>query len=96
MIYMKTLWRVGIDKAIKTKPVTSGIYRLSRNPAFVGMDMMFLGISVTYLNIITILAALLILIGIHLQIFQEEKHMIETFGKNYIKYSKDTPRYILL
>jgi len=38
MISIETSWRVGIDKKIKTELVTSGTYKYSRNPAFVGFS----------------------------------------------------------
>jgi protein-S-isoprenylcysteine O-methyltransferase Ste14 len=95
MVFMKTSWRAGIDKSTKTSLITSGLYRFSRNPAFVGMDLMFLGTALTYGNIITIIAAVLVAVGLHLQILQEEKHMKETFKKEYCVYADNTPRYLL-
>lgn len=55
MMFMKTSWRVGIDKSAKTTLVTSGIYRYSRNPAFVGMDLMFIGTAITHANLIRVM-----------------------------------------
>lgn len=95
MVFMKTSWRAGIDKSTKTSLVTSGLYRFSRNPAFVGMDLMFIGTAITYVNLIIVIVALLVVVGIHLQILQEEKHMKEVFKKEYNEYANKTPRYIL-
>lgn len=96
MVFMKTSWRVGIDKTTKTNLITFGLYRYSRNPAFVGMDLMFIGTAATYTNLITIIVASLVIIGLHLQILQEEKHMQEMFGKEYSEYAAKTPRYLLI
>jgi len=95
MVFMKTTWRAGIDKSTKTSLVTSGLYRFSRNPAFVGMDLMFIGTAITHLNLITVIVAILVVAGIHLQILQEEKHMKEVFKKEYNEYVNKTPRYLL-
>jgi protein-S-isoprenylcysteine O-methyltransferase Ste14 len=95
MVFMKTSWRVGIDKSTKTSLVTSGLYRFSRNPAFVGMDLMFLGTAITHVNLMTVIVALLVVVGIHLQILQEEKHMKEVFKNEYNEYVNKTPRYLL-
>lgn len=95
MVFMKTSWRAGIDKSTKTELVTSGLYRYSRNPAFVGMDLMFIGTAITHVNLITIVLAILVIIGFHLQILQEEKHMKEVFQKKYNEYANNTPRYLL-
>lgn len=95
MVFMKTSWRAGIDKSTKTSLVTSGLYRFSRNPAFVGMDLMFIGTAITHLNLITVIVAILVVAGIHLQILQEEKHMKEVFKNEYNEYVNKTPRYLL-
>lgn len=95
MTSMKTSWRVGIDKSSKTKLVTQGIYRLSRNPAFVGFNLMFMGVFITYPNILTILVMAINMMAIHLLIRQEEIHLEEVFGKEYTEYRKIAPRYFL-
>lgn len=95
MISMKTSWRVGIDKSTTASLVTEGIYRFTRNPAFVGFDLMFIGLFVTYPNILTLGIAVLNVLAIHRLILQEEKHLKITFSEEYLKYYSDTRRYIL-
>ncbi|HEX9061937.1 MAG TPA: isoprenylcysteine carboxylmethyltransferase family protein [Clostridia bacterium] len=94
MVFMKTSWRAGIDKSAKTALVADGLYKFSRNPAFVGMDLMFIGNAVTHSNLITIIITLLIAVWLNLQILQEETHMKETFNKEYHEYKAKTPRYL--
>lgn len=94
MISMKTSWRVGIDKITKSSLITAGIYRFTRNPAFVGFDLMFIGLFVTYPNILTLGIAVLNVLAIHCLILQEEKHLRITFSEEYLKYSLNTKRYI--
>ena len=40
---LKDSWRAGIDEGQKTELVTDGVYRVSRNPAFLGFDLLYLG-----------------------------------------------------
>ncbi|MDF2802645.1 MAG: S-isoprenylcysteine methyltransferase-like protein [Anaerocolumna sp.] len=94
MISMKTSWRVGIDKNTKTKLVSYGIYNYSRNPAFVGFDLMFIGLFLIYPNILTSIVLILNIIAIHRLILQEEKHLKNLFGTEYIAYKEKTPRYL--
>lgn len=94
MISMKTSWRVGIDKNTKTKLVTYGVYNHSRNPAFVGFDLMFIGLFLTYPNILITLIIIANIISIHRLILQEEKHLENLFGMEYISYKGKTPRYL--
>lgn len=92
--YMKDSWRAGIPEKDKTKLVTDGIYKFSRNPAFVGFDFMYIGILLMFFNIGTLLFSLFSILMLHLQILQEEKYMAKTFGEEYLEYKKKVFRYI--
>ncbi|MNJ64955.1 Isoprenylcysteine carboxyl methyltransferase (ICMT) family protein [compost metagenome] len=94
MLHMRTSWRVGIDKDTRTDLVTGGIYRFSRNPAFVGFDLMFVGLFLTYLNYVTLLVCIINVIFLHLLIRQEERHLEGVFGDIYGNYARHTPRYL--
>lgn len=94
VIYMKDSWRVGIPEKDKTTLVTDGIYKFSRNPAFVGFDFMYIGILLMFFNIGTLLFSLFSIVMLHLQILQEEKYMAKTFGEEYLEYKKKVFRYI--
>jgi len=59
------------------------------------MDLMFIGAAITYANLIIVIVGLLVVVGIHLQILQEENHMEEVFKKEYNEYANKTPRYLL-
>ena len=43
VLTMRDSWRAGIPDRDKTELITSGIYAYSRNPAFLGFDLMYLG-----------------------------------------------------
>lgn len=92
--YMKDSWRAGIPEKDKTKLVTDGIYKFSRNPAFVGFDFMYIGILLMFFNIGTLLFSLFSIMMLHLQILQEEKYMAKTFGEEYLEYKKKVFLYI--
>lgn len=92
--YMRDSWRAGIPEKDKTKLVTDGIYKFSRNPAFVGFDFMYIGILLMFFNIGTLLFSLFSIMMLHLQILQEEKYMAKTFGEEYLEYKKKVFRYI--
>lgn len=94
MTTMRNSWRAGVPQNEKTELVTSGIYRYSRNPAFWGFDMMYIGILMAFFNwwlcAITTLAVLML----HLQIVNvEEDYLIVTFGDEYLSYKKKVCRY---
>lgn len=94
VLCMKDSWRAGIPESDKTKLVVSGIYSVSRNPAFLGFDMMYLGVAMIYLNIPVALFSLFAQIMLHLQILQEEKYMAASFGSEYVNYKQRVLRYL--
>lgn len=91
---MKDSWRAGIPDGDKTELVTGGIYRYSRNPAFLSFDLMYLGILLMYANLSTAAFTLFAALILHLQILQEEKYLAETFGEEYLAYKKRVLRYL--
>ena len=91
-ITMKSSWRVGIPEE-KTALVTHGIYNWSRNPAFVGFDLLYLSVCLMFFNIPLLLISIWATVMLHLQILQEENHMYNIFGNEYVAYKKHTLRY---
>lgn len=96
IIFMKTSWRVGIDKKTKTSLITNGIYKFSRNPAFVGFDLLFIGLFLTYSNMLTFFIMIINIMALHFLILKEEKHLITMFGDEYLQYQNKAPRYFLM
>lgn len=94
-ITMKNSWRVGIDKSTKSKLITEGIYKYSRNPAFVGFYLMFIGLFLVYADIITCISMFINIYAMNRLVLEEEKHLEEVFGKEYTDYKKKAPRYSL-
>ena len=93
MITMKNSWRVGIPEE-KTTLITNGIYKWSRNPAFVGFDLLYLSVCLMFFNIPLVLGSIWAAVMLHLQILQEEEHMHRMFGEAYEEYRKHTLRYL--
>ena len=91
-ITMKSSWRVGIPEE-KTTLIKDGIYRFSRNPAFVGFNLLYLSICLMFFNIPLAIISLWAGVMLHLQILQEEEHMQKMFGEEYTEYGKYTYRY---
>ena len=87
-------WRIGIDEKNSNDLITTGIFKYSRNPIFLFMDLYFMGIMLIYPNIVFIVVTICVIIGIHLQIIREEKFLLSKFGGEYIKYKKQTRRYL--
>lgn len=94
VLCMKDSWRAGIPDKDRTALVTTGIYRYSRNPAFLGFDLMYTGVLLMYCNPLTAAFSLFAVIMLHLQILQEEKYLTATFGAPYQAYCRRVFRYL--
>lgn len=86
-------WRAGIDATQKTSLVETGIYRFSRNPAFVGFDLMYIGFAMVWPNWPLAIISVLAVVLLHLQIIREEAYLEGKFGEEYLNYKKRTLRY---
>lgn len=93
VITMKDSWRAGIPEK-KTDIITDGIYSISRNPAFLGFDLLYLSILLMFFNIPLLLCSVWAGVMLHLQILQEEKWLADTFGNEYTEYCSKTRRYL--
>lgn len=94
ILCMKDSWRAGIPDKDKTELVTRGIYRYSRNPAFLGFDLMYVGVLLMYGNLLTLGFSVFAVVMLHLQILQEERYLAGTFGAAYTDYKKTVFRYL--
>lgn len=90
---MSDSWRAGIDNTQKTKMINTGIYKYSRNPAFLGFDLLYIGIGLVFPNKFNIIFTSFSTVLFHLQILEEEKYLPTVFGKEYLKYKEKTRRY---
>lgn len=90
---MRDNWRAGIAKNDNTQIVTSGIYKLSRNPAFLGFDLVYIGVLMMFFNWILFAFSVLAMLMLHLQILQEETYLPTVFGDDYSAYRKKAGRY---
>ena len=94
ILCMKDSWRAGIPDKDKTELVTTGIYRFSRNPAFLGFDFMYIGMLLMYANLLTLGFSAFAMVMLHLQILQEERYLDTAFGEPYREYCRHVFRYL--
>ena len=91
---MGNSWRIGIDTNNKTELVQTGIFRLSRNPIFLGMRLTLLGLFLTLPNAITLVILIVGEILIQIQVRLEEDFLDKTHGVAYQNYYQRTRRWI--
>lgn len=94
VLTMRDSWRAGISPEEKTALVTSGIYSVSRNPAFVGFDLTYIGLCLSFANAVNISCAAVTMILFHLQILQEENFLLSRTDIDYAAYKRKVRRYL--
>jgi protein-S-isoprenylcysteine O-methyltransferase Ste14 len=93
IINLGTSTRLGLpseDTVLKT----NGLYKLSRNPMYLGFNLVTISSMIYTLNIWIILLGIYSIIVYHLIILGEEKFMQTRFGEKYIDYKRKTRRYL--
>ena len=72
---------------------TSGPYRWSRNPQYVGSLLLVLGFALNDWSPWCLAALLVLMIQFHLLVRVEEEHLRRQFGERYAEYCRKVPRY---
>jgi protein-S-isoprenylcysteine O-methyltransferase Ste14 len=86
-------FRIELPKE-KTALITSGVYRLMRNPIAFSLYLLVFGIFLISSNIFTLVILTLNVITFNAKVKCEESYLQEHFGKNYEKYKKKVGRYL--
>jgi len=77
------------------KPVTKGVYRISRNPLYFSARLMFIGAGIASASWILLMGSVLWAIMDHPIVIAEERFCLEKYGESYREYMNKTPRYLL-
>ncbi len=94
---MRSFRRAGTPMDVRkaaTRLVTGGPYRFSRNPAYLSMTLLYLGISVAADSLWMVLLALPLLVVMHYGvILREERYLEAEFGEAYRDYKRAVRRW---
>ncbi|GAA0852464.1 methyltransferase family protein [Aliiglaciecola litoralis] len=86
-------WRSGIYLDKPKTLVKSGVYRISRNPAFSGVILAQLGFFMVLPSIFTLVCLAVGVLSLRIQVMLEENHLSNLFGEQYTRYAQSTPRW---
>jgi protein-S-isoprenylcysteine O-methyltransferase Ste14 len=76
------------------KVITKGLYRFTRNPAYVGMVLLHVGLGIACASWLYLLLALVLMILLNSNLSAEERYCLYRYGDEYLKYKNSTPRWI--
>ena len=75
--------------------VTQGIFKMSRNPIYLGMFLILLGCAILLGTLTSFLAPIIFIFAISKYFVEKEEIILEkTFGIHYKRYKKSTRRWI--
>lgn len=92
---MGASWRVGVDPDEVTELVTTGPFRLVRNPIFTAMGFTLVGITLLVPAVMTVLALVAFCVGVQLQVRLVEEPALEGLhGEAYRDYVAKVGRFL--
>ena len=93
-LQMGDSWRIGIDEKSESALVQHGLFGVSRNPIFLGMLVMLVGLLLLLPTAATLTITVLGFVLIHVQVRLEEAFLTEKYGEDYRKYQMSVRRWI--
>ncbi|MCK5849092.1 MAG: isoprenylcysteine carboxylmethyltransferase family protein [Caldisericia bacterium] len=85
-------------KKSKNKEISlhkTGLFRISRNPMYLGMVTVLIGVSIFFSSVTSVLGPIIFYLLIEkLIIPKEEKELENQYGKEYLSYKKTTRRWM--
>jgi len=78
-----------------TALVTSGIYRYTRNPMYLGLSVFYAGLALLINGVVTLLLLPALLLVMHYGVvLREERYLEAKFGENYRRYKQAVRRWV--
>lgn len=87
-------WRIGIDREKPGQLITNGIFKYSRNPIYVSLDLLVAGTFLLQGHFIFLVLFVAMATSLHVQVLQEESFLIQTYGNSYLQYRNEVSRYL--
>jgi protein-S-isoprenylcysteine O-methyltransferase Ste14 len=84
---------INFRKTPLRQPVAGGLYRFSRNPQWVALVLVLLGIAVAIGSWTVVFLTAAVAVFGHYRILAEEQTCLDQYGEAYRKYAKRVPRY---
>jgi protein-S-isoprenylcysteine O-methyltransferase Ste14 len=97
MLILRQYFTYSVAKVEGHKLIETGLYNTIRHPGYLGQLLIFLGISTSLSNWLSILVMMIpVAIGYVYRISVEEIFMTEQLGQDYLNYQKRTKRIVPL
>ncbi|MCD0159862.1 MULTISPECIES: isoprenylcysteine carboxylmethyltransferase family protein [Deinococcus] len=91
---MGASWRIGLDARARTALVQSGVFARSRNPIFLAMRLMLLGLFLAAPQAVTLTLLVAGEVLMQVQVRLEEAYLHGVHGETYEAYRARVPRWL--
>ena len=78
----------------KDKVINKGLYRFTRNPTYIGMILMQIGLGIACSSWLYLLLTVVLMILLNANLSAEERYCLYRYRDDYRKYRNSTPRWI--
>ena len=78
----------------KDKVIIKGLYRVTRNPMYIGLVLIQTGLGIACASWVYLLLTVALIILLNANLVAEERYCLHIYGDNYQKYKSNTPRWI--
>lgn len=97
ILTLNQFFTYSVAKVENQNIIETGLYKVIRHPGYLGQLMIFLGISTSLSNWLSVLAMMIpVTLGYVYRIIIEERFMTEQLGEAYINYQTRTKRIVPL
>jgi protein-S-isoprenylcysteine O-methyltransferase Ste14 len=93
-VHMGQSWRIGFNKNDTAPLISTGVFRFSRNPVFLGMIITQIGFFLVMPNAVTFMVLSQVYQLLQIQGRLEEEYLTSVHGDEYKKYFKQTRRWM--
>jgi protein-S-isoprenylcysteine O-methyltransferase Ste14 len=76
------------------KPITRGVYSISRNPMDFGNFVVKIGMGIACISWVVLLLGIVIITLMNMKVVSEERFCLKKYGDAYREYMDRTPRWI--
>jgi len=95
ILTLKQYFTFSVAQVENHKIIETGLYKFIRHPGYLGQLIIFIGISTSISNWLSILVMMIaITLGYFYRIKVEERFMLEQLGEDYLNYQERTKRLI--
>jgi protein-S-isoprenylcysteine O-methyltransferase Ste14 len=95
ILTLKQFFVYSVAKVENQEVIETGLYKFIRHPGYLGQLMIFIGISISISNWLSVLAMMIhVTLGYLYRIRMEESFMVKQLGDSYLNYQARTKKII--